>query len=235
MASAELPAGRTLFVLNVPPGVPPGALAEALAARAGEVTSLRLSEGEGGARSAHVVFDQPAALKKALAIAKPLDLAVERPPRPSSSAAAPSREELQASVGEFMQRFEADEAVRRADEDARHNQVDADGFVVVTRKRTGRGTSTDASGATVGVATAGMERHVAEQQADGGGDDDAGAEGGGGARRKKKRPKEMTDFYHFQQHEKKREGLMKLREQFEQDKERIAKMRAERKFKPQGY
>ena len=52
---------------------------------------------------------------------------------------------------------------------------------------------------------------------------------------KKKRAKEMTDFYHFQAHEKKREGLLRLREQFEADRERIAKMRADRKFKPQGY
>ena len=36
----------------------------------------------------------------------------------------------------------------------------------------------------------------------------------------------MPDFYHFQQHEKKREGLLKLREQFEADKARIAKMRS---------
>ena len=50
-----------------------------------------------------------------------------------------------------------------------------------------------------------------------------------------KKPKEMADFYHFQQHERKRESLLKLRAQFEADKERIARMRAERKFKPQGY
>ena len=104
--------------------------------------------------------------------------------------------------------------------------MDGDGFVVVTRKRTGRSTSTDASGATVGVASA-------QPAAD---DDAEDAQGeSGGARKKKKKQKEMADFYHFQQHERKREGLMKLREQFEQDKERIARMRADRKFKPQGY
>ena len=37
------------------------------------------------------------------------------------------------------------------------------------------------------------------------------------------------------QHEKKREQLTKLREQFEADKARIAKMKQERKFKPHGY
>ena len=38
--------------------------------------------------------------------------------------------------------------------------MDADGFVVVSRKRTGRSIATDGSGATVGVATAGMERLI---------------------------------------------------------------------------
>lgn len=217
---AELPAGRTLFVLNVPPHVTPGALVSALE-QAGEVLSVRVGDGA----SAHVVFEEPAGLKKALAAKKPLDLAVTLP---STAAPAPSRAELEASVGAFMQQFEADEAERRAAEEARHNAMDADGFVVVSRKRTGRSTSTDASGATVSVATAGMERHVAGQQ------DDGDAQGDGG-RRKKKKAKDMTDFYHFQQHERKREGLMKLREQFELDKQRIAKMRADRRFKPAGY
>ena len=36
----------------------------------------------------------------------------------------------------------------------------------------------------------------------------------------------------FQQHERKRSQLLKLREQFEQDKSKIAKMREARAFKP---
>lgn len=193
---------------------------------------------DGAVGSAHVVFAQAAGVKRALAAARALDLAAPAGAR-VAAAAAPSREELQASVGAFMQQFEAEEAARRAEEEARHNQMDADGFVVVTRKRTGRSTSTDASGATVGVATAGMQRQYAaaaqEDDGSGGGGAAADGEAGSGARRKRKRPKEMTDFYHFQQHERKREALLKLREQFEADKERIARMRAERKFKPQGY
>ena len=62
----------------------------------------------------------------------------------------------------------------------------------------------------------------------------AGEAGAEGPPRKKKRTMDTADFYHFQQHEKKREQLLKLREQFEKDKERIARMRATRKFKPQG-
>ena len=51
-------------------------------------------------------------------------------------------------------------------------------------------------------------------------------------KKKKKGSAEAPDFYHFQQHERKREQLVKLREQFEADKARIAKMKSERKFRP---
>ena len=51
-------------------------------------------------------------------------------------------------------------------------------------------------------------------------------------KKKKKGNAETPDFYHFQQHERKREQLVKLREQFEADKARIAKMKSERKFRP---
>ena len=57
----------------------------------------------------------------------------------------------------------------------------------------------------------------------------------GSVKKPKKNKGELVDFYHFQQHEKKREQLLKLREQFEADKARIAKMKSERKFKPAGY
>ena len=56
---AELPAGRTLFLLNVTPHIAPASLAAAFEARAGEVTSIRMGEGV-GAHSAHVIFAKPA-------------------------------------------------------------------------------------------------------------------------------------------------------------------------------
>ena len=46
---------------------------------------------------------------------------------------------------------------------------------------------------------------------------------------------QLTHLRIHPQHEKKREQLAKLREQFEADKARIAKMKQERKFKPMGY
>ena len=225
----ELPRGRTLFVLNVPPAAHAADCLSAAFSEYSEVTAVHLNT-VGDARTVHVVFAKEAGVKKALASTKPLQLASatgEVSQLPSRKRSAPaSREELQSAVGAFMERFEAEEAERQAAEDAKHNQMDADGFVLVTRKRTGRSTSTDAAtGATVGVASASAAAAA--------GDDDGDSIG----RKKKKKltAGDMPGFYHFQRHEKKREQLLKLREQFEADRARIAKMRADRKFKPQGY
>lgn len=44
--------------------------------------------------------------------------------------------------------------------------------------------------------------------------------------------KELLNFYKFQKTEKKEDLIQNLREKFEEDKKRVASMRAERKFKP---
>jgi len=47
-----------------------------------------------------------------------------------------------------------------------------------------------------------------------------------------KKDKVLPDFYKFQQTEAKRDQLVALRKKFEEDKERIAKMKKNRKFRP---
>ncbi len=42
----------------------------------------------------------------------------------------------------------------------------------------------------------------------------------------------LVDFYRFQQREQRRSQLLDLRSRFEQDKKRVAEMRAGRNFKP---
>jgi ribosomal RNA-processing protein 7 len=42
----------------------------------------------------------------------------------------------------------------------------------------------------------------------------------------------VDDFYRFQKREKSRDELLLLREQFELDKQKVAKLKAARKFKP---
>ena len=68
-SDAELPPGRTLFVLNVPHNATTEGLATAFSARAGEVTAVHLGSSpsaSAAAQSAHVVFAQTASMKKAL-------------------------------------------------------------------------------------------------------------------------------------------------------------------------
>jgi hypothetical protein len=43
---------------------------------------------------------------------------------------------------------------------------------------------------------------------------------------------QVDDFYRFQKREKSRDELLLLREQFELDKQKVAKLKAARKFKP---
>lgn len=126
----ELPAKRTLFLLNVPLHLTADDVAAAFT-RKDEEPIVRLG-GIGttlstvGTCTAHVVFAQPAGLRRALAASKPLEF-------PAAEAAAdndpgvPSRAELQQNVGAFMEQFEAAEKKRQAEEDARHNQMDSDG------------------------------------------------------------------------------------------------------------
>ena len=65
------------------------------------------------------------------------------------------------------------------------------------------------------------------------GDDTAsGAAATNGRRKKRKKNLELVNFYRFQMREAKRERLAALRQRFEEDKARIAKMKAARKFMP---
>ena len=230
----RFPAQRTLFALNVPPRADADGLRAAFG-RLGDVESVELgrlggdaaASDDAGPRTAHVVFARAAALKKALRAARPVQLALAEAPAAAGGDGGEDREALQRSVDAFMRSFEADEGRRRRELEASHNRMDGDGFTLVTRQQKGTGRSTG-GGATVGVASRGAAA-AAAGAADGGADDGGG---GGGVRKKKKKAKELVDFYHFQQHERKRSQLLKLREQFEQDKSKIAKMREARAFKP---
>lgn len=50
--------------------------------------------------------------------------------------------------------------------------------------------------------------------------------------RTKKNDKELTNFYRFQIREQKQKKLFDLRKKFEEDREKVAVMKAGRKFKP---
>lgn len=198
---AELPTGQTLFLLNMPHAVTvAGVKAAFKRAGCGAVSSVKLSDIslptlqlEAPTRdlpweaphhhtpAAHVVFASADGLKKALNLKTPLQMAVNEPwGKPVKEE---THEELRKYVDTFMKKFEAEEKQRQADEEARHNQMDSDGFVMVSRKR-GRSTATEAStGATVGVVSKYHEEH----------------ESASSKKKKKKNKGELVDFYHFQQ------------------------------------
>ena len=83
-----------------------------------------------------------------------------------------------------------------------------DGWTVVEAKR-GRRKTTDDEGTAVG----GIRAATADQR-----------------RKEGLQPKE--NFYRFQQREKRRGELFELKQKFEADKERVAKLKASRKFRP---
>jgi len=116
--------------------------------------------------------------------------------------------QLLASADSSMSQYDA---AMQALEDARNmaqNEVDEDGFTtVVSTKHKKKGANT------VNVA-------------------DLDPTHRGKGRLKKKKKELLEDFYSFQSRESKRDRLVKLREQFEEDKQRIEKMKSERRFKP---
>ena len=93
------------------------------------------------------------------------------------------------------------------------NEPDEDGFVTVTRHHKKNVNRDKASGATMVAISSGRLKT-----------DDSN--------RKKKDSKERVDFYRFQMREAKREKLAELRRKFNEDKDKIAKMKESRRFKP---
>ena len=121
-------------------------------------------------------------------------------------AARPGLETLQAEVDAWVATHDAEAAAAaaRLEEEAAGD----DGWTVVGAKR-GRRKTTDGDGTAVGG--------VAPAKA---------------ARAKTAGPEVHADFYRFQKRENQRAAVAELRKKFEQDKARIAELRAARKFKP---
>ena len=223
-SDATLPGERTLFVTNLPRGVSEQEVTR-VASAFGAVEAVHLAKagataeagGAGAGLTAHVVLSEASAVKKALAWKKALSFSVSDdqeglPTMTARPAPSSERAQLKASVNSFMAEFEAQEAEEKATKDAQHNGMDDDGFTLVTRKSKGRSTTTEAeTGAQVQV---------------------SGGVNAYDPNKKKKKKKDTSDFYHFQRHEKKREQLLNLRQQFEQDKSKIEAMKAQRKFRP---
>jgi ribosomal RNA-processing protein 7 len=137
--------------------------------------------------------------------------------------------DLQRAVDLYMAGFDAKEAAAHDAKTRLAQRMEADGFTLVT---TGR---KNAIPATMGRAGAGDEEE--EGADDGFGSSSAGAAGAAYESTNQKRKKArgsliMKDFYAFQQQDTKLTRLEELRARFQEDKERIRKLKDTRKFRP---
>ncbi|KAL1929416.1 hypothetical protein VTP01DRAFT_1554 [Rhizomucor pusillus] len=118
----------------------------------------------------------------------------------------PDHDQLQQQVDTFMVKFKADEYEKEREAMERMSKMDEDGFVVVSRtKKRSRATDGEVAVQSFGAATFDPS---------------------------KVKKKELTDFYRFQVREAKKNELMNLRRQFEEDKAKIERQKQSRKFKP---
>ncbi|XP_018422803.1 PREDICTED: ribosomal RNA-processing protein 7 homolog A [Nanorana parkeri] len=111
--------------------------------------------------------------------------------------------ELQAEVEQYMQEYDK-KVEEKEEKEKEEGEPDEEGWVTVTRK-----------GRRPGVArTETVTINVTEKE------------------KKKRAQKELLNFYAWQNRNSKKESLSELRRKFEEDKQKIAIMRAQRKFRP---
>ncbi|NXI61112.1 RRP7A protein, partial [Anseranas semipalmata] len=226
------PPHRTLFVLNVPPYCSPDSLSR-LFARCAPVQAVDIRDKPGpgekaeklkskffnhrtatGFRVAYVVFRKPAGIQAAKALSQEGPLLISTDSHPVKTGVSKwiaryadsvvDREELKAEVDAFMQDYDKKIAEEEAKAAKEEGVPDEEGWVKVTRKGRKPGLPrTEAANLRV------LERE-----------------------KRKRARKELLNFYAWQHRETKREHIAQLRKKFEEDKQRIALMRAQRKFRP---
>lgn len=201
---------RTLFVSNVPHELDDATLREVWQKAYGPIASVSRTAASAGAPSSIlIVFEQASSMSRALdsggqVLELPIEGRCELPKLSRLQAFAELRDKaLKAEANDFMAKFDAAQAAARAVEADTEGLPDADGFITVTR----------------------TNKRLKRT------DDDAAA--ASHSEKRKKKPTELQDFYHFQKHERKREHLHRLRQRFEEDKQRIAAMKAQRRFRPE--
>lgn len=204
------PLGRTLFVLNIPPYATKDSLKHVFSV-AGVVESVALSEGDDhGFKTGYIVFTKTSSLSKALRLKELPPLSSDEHPvlvgleryisDYNNSIVDPAQ--LQREVDIFMAEY--DKEVEAEKQNAKGQNVDEDGWTVVTKKGRNPGLSRKES----------VESKIAQKL------------------QKKQKKKRLENFYTFQVRESKMNHIVKLREKFEEDKKRIEAFKRSRKFKP---
>ncbi|XP_053577307.1 ribosomal RNA-processing protein 7 homolog A [Bombina bombina] len=226
------PQDRTLFVINVPPYCTEKSLSQ-IFSRSCPVVSVELQEKPGpaegdpktesryfdmkspkGFKVAYVVFKKASGVRQfnSTKFHTPLVLSEKDDSIKTGickwiaeyAASLTDTEHLQDEIDAFMKEY--DEKVAEEEEKAAEEEgvPDEEGWVKVTRK-----------GRRPGLArTEATNIRVLERE------------------KRKRARKELLNFYAWQHRDTKREHLAELRKKFEEDKQKIALMRAQRKFRP---
>lgn len=209
-----VPQDRSLFVAGLPAGLNDGALLQLLA-KHGEVERVAV---HGSRVSAVVIYADKKGRDALLKYATKGKVIIVNNTQEEGKyfglkswveahkAQKPGNVELQRQLDEWMEDYEAEEQKKK--EEAMQ-AMEGDGWTVVQRHK-GRKKSSTATGTAVGaVAAAAAATRVTG-----------------------KRKLELTNFYRFQQRERRRSDLVELRQKFEEDKKRLAELKALRKFNP---
>nr|CAG8463223.1 6536_t:CDS:10 [Entrophospora candida] len=217
----NLPADKTLFITNLPVDATELHIKE-LFKECGIIKKVRIHKTAGS--PAHIIFQSSDGLSKALNMVQKRRIwsAIDEKVKEKGEKHVPKLglskwiqeyyslytdpKDLQAKIDDFMLNFEKTEQKKRKELEERLNKPDEDGFITVTRvgKRS--------------VNTDGKISVTAIKPED--------------VKNLKPKNKELDDFYRFQLRETKRNKLVELRKKFEEDKQKIAKLKESRGFKP---
>jgi len=121
-------------------------------------------------------------------------------------------DELREDINMALQDFEDEEEARRREMIRRTKEPDADGFITAGPTKKNKRMDHPPGAKHGNKRGKGIRARAA----------------------KKKSPKELTNFYRFQMKEQKRGELNSLRQKFEEDRARIASIKAQRGFNPLG-
>ncbi|MBW03847.1 Ribosomal RNA-processing protein 7 A, partial [Eschrichtius robustus] len=165
-----------------------------------------------GFQVAYVVFQKPRGVSATLALKGPLLVSTESHPVKSGihkwirdyADSVPDPEALRVEVDTFMETYDEKMAEEEAKAKEEEGVPDEEGWVKVTRR--GR--------RPVLPRTEAASLRVLERE------------------KRKRARKELLNFYAWQHRETKMEHLAQLRKKFQEDKQRIELMRAQRKFRP---
>lgn len=226
------PREKTLFVLNVPPYATEDSIRQAFSC-CGKVLKVYLhdkpTKGEPpvdtfkffprhsppkGFKVAYIVFKRPESTETALNLPFGTPLQLSTPDQPVLTGIAKWKQEyleqvtdiaeMKKEVNKFMEEYDKKVEEEQMQAKEMDGVPDEEGWVTVTRVGKNKGAPR----------TEAEKKRVTLKD------------------RKKRKEKELVNFYSFQVRESKKQHILDLRKKFEEDKQRIAMMKAARKFRP---